>query len=201
METNRDIYLAVAALAQRARESPRTLDEYLRAVLAIAQRHEGQPYLAPAEFIAILSDALVANPLAFDPAWSDQYDVKAESSACFANWRATVTSQVVDLREMADAGTTANKLRYFGVSAPRGACWRNFDVATYLECAVAGCYGGWEPGDPTGREFVPGEVVVPGPDGAAVARDPRELPRPIVSIDRVTWLDFTHFLEWGQCYE
>jgi hypothetical protein len=197
METNRDIYLAIAALAQRARGSPRTLEEYLRAVLALAQRHQARPFLRPAEFIELLSEALVADPLAFDPAWPAQYDRRAEPPASFADWRVTVASQVVDLREMADAGTTSDQLCYFGVSAPRGARWCNFDVGTYLECAVAGCYGGWEPGDPTGREFVPGDVAVLESDGTVAARDPRQVGRPTVSVDRVTWAGATRRVPRG----
>ena len=201
MMTNRDIYLAMATLVKRSRESSQTLEEYLRAVLALVWRYEGRPYITPTEFIQLLSEALTANPLTFDPDWGAYYDSKPGSRSSFTDWLATVREQVVDLREMADAGILANELRYFGVSSPRGARWYNFDVGTYLECAAAGTFGGWEPGDSTGRELVPGDVVVVEPDGTVTAKDPLELERPIFTIDRVTWLDFIRFMEWGQCYE
>jgi len=201
METNRDIYLAVATLVKRARESSRTLEEYLRAILVLARQYEGRPYISPTEFIELLSEALNTNPLTFDPSWGEYYNNKPEARTSFTDWLATVIGQVVDLHEMADAGILANELRYFGVSAPRGARWYNFDIGTFLECAAAGTFGGWEPGDSTGRELVPGEVIVVEPDGTVSAKNPNELARPIFTIDRITWPDFIRFVEWGQCYE
>jgi len=201
MNTNRDIYLAIATLVKRARESSQTLEEYLRAVLALARRHEGRPFITPTEFVQLLSEALTANPLTFDPDWAEYYDNKPGNRTSFMDWLATVMGQVVDLREMSDTGILANELRYFGVSAPRGAHWYNFDVGTYLECAAAGTFGGWEPGDFTGRELVPGDVAVVESNGTVTAKDPHELERPIFMIDRVTWSDFIRFVEWGQCYE
>ena len=201
MTTNREIYLAISAIAQRASESTRTLEEYLRALLVVAQCHEGRSYLDPSEFLDLLRESLIAHPLAYDPAWGERYDKRTEPKDSFVNWQATVMDQVVDLHEMADAGVFNNELRYFGIAAPRGARWYNFDVGTYLECAVAGAYGGWEPGDSSGREFVPGEVAILEADGTVSTKDPRELKRPIVTIERVTWLDFIHFIEWGEIYE
>ena len=201
MTTNRDIYLAIAALAERAGKSSRTLEEYLRALLSLARQYQDLPYLTTSEFLRLLSDALDADPLPFDPRWADDYHKQAGSANEFTHWEATVREQVVDLREMAEAGTLENKLRYFGVSAPRGARWLNFDISTYLECAAAGTYGGWKPGDSGGREFVPGPVVVLQEDGSITSRNPEDLEQPIFSIDRVTWTDFTCFVEYGQLYE
>jgi len=191
----------VTALAERARSSSRTLEEYLRAVLVLASRYKNLPYLGMLEFLDTLSEALSIDSLPFDPLWADKYNLKVESANNFAVWEATVQRQVVDLREMADAGAFANELRYFGVVSPRGAYWFNFDVGTYLECATAGSYGGWEPGDSSARQFVSGQVGVLKADGSIIAKNPRDLAQPARTIDRVSWEDFTHFVECGQFYE
>jgi hypothetical protein len=102
---------------------------------------------------------------------------------------------------MHECGTLANDLRYFGIDSPRGSHWYNFDPCTFLECATAGSYGGWEAGDPTGREHVPRPVAVLGDDGSIESVDPRDVPSPTVSIAEVTWEDFRDFLGAGQWYE
>ena len=99
------------------------------------------------------------------------------------------------------AGTLRDDMRYFGVDAPRGARWYNFDPATYLESAMAGTFGGWEEGDPSGRVPVPGEVAVFGVDGSVTSPDPREEGSPIFEIDVVSWEAFEEFLEAGRAYE
>jgi hypothetical protein len=72
---------------------------------------------------------------------------------------------------MEAAGTADNEYRYFGVKAPRRSTWYNFDIGTYVECAMAGTYGGWQPDDSTGRTFVPGKVAVLEADGSLSSRD------------------------------
>lgn len=99
------------------------------------------------------------------------------------------------------AGTLADEQRYFGVNSPRGALWHNFDPGTFLECAVAGRFGGWRAGDATGRELVPGKVAVLDGAGNVVDADPAELDEPIIEIKTVSWDVFADFLECGQCYE
>lgn len=77
-----------------------------------------------------------------------------------------------------------NQLRYFGIKSPRGHEWFNFDPFTYLECGADGTFGGWQPGDSTGR--VPTEEYVPEPEFA---------------VDWIPWRQFTDFLRAGQWYE
>ena len=69
-------------------------------------------------------------------------------------------SGTTDLHEMDENDTLKNEQRYFGVNAPRKSYWYNFDPIGYLECATAGSFGGWEPGDETGRQFVPEPVAL-----------------------------------------
>jgi hypothetical protein len=201
MKTNREIYLAVCSLRDQAAGSARALEEYLRALLALAGQYGQRPDLDPSQFLKLLAGALVSDPLPFDPRWAAAYGRRDDASGAFEHWRRTVTEQVVDLREMETAGVFANELRYFGVSAPRGARWFNFDVGTYLECAAVGAFGGWEPNDPSGREFVPGKTAVQEPDGSVALHDPGDIARPIVAIERISWQAFTGFAECGQSYE
>jgi len=97
---------------------------------------------------------------AFNPDWRDQYDKLSHDRNDYAGFRATLIRQIVDLREMDDNSTLKNEQRYFGMSAPRKSYWYNFDPIGYLECAMAGSFGGWEPGDETGRQFVPEPVAL-----------------------------------------
>jgi hypothetical protein len=102
---------------------------------------------------------------------------------------------------MAEQGTLNNELRYFGMDSPRGVLWYNFDPCGFLECATEGSYDGWQPGDDTGRDYVPGEVAVLGDDGELTSCDPRNIPSSIVAIPQVSWDDFRSFLGNGQWYE
>jgi hypothetical protein len=112
-----------------------------------------------------------------------------------------VLRQIVDLHEMKEFGVTDSKLKYFGMDSPRGQRWYNFDPCTFLECATQGTFGGWQSGDDTDRDYVPGLVAVLGEDGPITSRDPREIPDPVTRLDEVTWDDFRTFLGQGQWYE
>ncbi|MEM8534122.1 MAG: hypothetical protein AAGF95_24965, partial [Chloroflexota bacterium] len=109
--------------------------------------------------------------------------------------------QIVDLREMAENGVFANQYRYFGVNAPRGSRWYNFDSVGYLECAMAGTFGGWEPGDTSGREFVPGTVAVLADDGSIQDANSEDIPRDHHEISTVSWEELKDFIICGQIYE
>lgn len=102
---------------------------------------------------------------------------------------------------MAEAGTLAYEYRYFGIDAPGGSRWYNFDLLTYIECAMAGSLGGWEPGDPTGREFVPGDVAVVDSQGDLQVVNPQDIERPIIEMAHISWEEFKDFSECGQMYE
>ena len=106
-------------------------------------------------------------------------------------------------------GTLENELRSFGTEAkrprrakrPTSAYWHNFDPLTYIECGVVGAFGGWEPGDQTGRELVSGMVAVVGEAGTIGAMAAEHIERPVIELDRVEWSMLVDFLECGQLYE
>jgi hypothetical protein len=200
IRTNRDLYLAVAALNKR-HEVPRPLEEYLRALHALALPLRARDALSPDEFFGLLTTSFTANAPAFEESWRGRYSDDLASPSGFEGWEAHILRQLVDLREMDESGRLTDKLRYLGIDSPRGSRWYNFDPCTFLECAVAGSYGGWEPGDDTGRDFVPGPVAALDPDGKLIDCDPRDLDRPVNALAEVTWDDFCDFLGSGQWYE
>ncbi|MCA9599833.1 MAG: hypothetical protein KC776_41290 [Myxococcales bacterium] len=191
IRTNRDLYRFVAALTKRhAKERP-PLEDYLERLRAHARAAAREPGLSPARFAALLAAA-------FEDAAPTVRPTPAES---FAPWDARISAQIRDLKEMRDAGTFDDEYRYFGVSAPSGAYWYNFDPCSYLECAMAGSFGGWEEGDDTGRMLVPGPVATLDAAGNLVAADPRDLQEPTVELPLLSWEELTDFLEAGQSYE
>lgn len=197
--TNRDLYQAVRAIEERHRGAGRTLEAYLLALRDLAHSLADQPSIPFDVFVRLLDDAHTAPVPPFDEAWRALADVR-EAQGGFAGWDALILRQIVGLREMEEAGTMENEYRYFGVSAPRGGRWYNFDPAGYLEAAVAGTFGGWEPED-DGRIVVPGPVAVLGDDGQVTAVDPSEEDDPVFPLPAIPWDAFTEFLQSGQWYE
>ena len=200
--TNRDLYLAIAApVADRKHAPERALEEYLRALLRGARAHRAVEALRPDQFLSLLAEAFRAEPLPYDPAWPAGYRHVTERVERFEQFEAVALRQVVDLREMRDASILEGEWIFFGVDAPRGGRWYNFHPHQYLECAAQGLFGGWAPGDATGRQFVPGEVAVLGPDGRITSADARELDRPVYELASISWEQLADFLVCGQTYE
>lgn len=201
LRTNRDLYLSIEKLAKEHTPCERSLEEYLRALLLQADRFSDFEELSLKDFYDLVSKSFTSRPREFDEDWRNQYDQLPHESSGFTGWRATLIRQIVDLCEMGENGTLANEYRYFGVSSPRNSHWYNFDPLGYLECAMAGSFGSWEPGDETGRQFVSGPVTVLAEDGSIQDADPQDLPRPQFEMPVVTWDQFKHFIECGQMYE
>jgi hypothetical protein len=201
IRTNRDLYLAVADLIGRHRGTARPLEEYLRALWAAGQPVRDRSALSADEFVGLLSDAFTRPDPSFDDNWRERYDCDHDELPGFDGWEARLVRQVVDLREMRERGILDGELLYFGTDAPRGGRWYNFDPCTFLECGMAGTFGGWQPGDDTGRDYVPGPVAVMGDDGQITSCDPRDVPNPVAPIVEITWDDFRTYLGDGQWYE
>jgi hypothetical protein len=189
LRTNRDLYLFVAALVENDDGQGRELEEYLRALWRLGAAKQAKDQLTLGCFAALLVAAFQEEAPAFDPAWQDIAEEEGTHPG-YARWERTIFSQIVDLREMRDAGVLANEHRYFGVDAPRGRQWFNFDPLTYLECGVEGAFGGWRPGDRTGRDYVSGKNA-----------ELEDLDIPIFEMTRVSWDQFADFLRAGQSFE
>jgi len=208
LRTNRDLYLFIASLGQDAvqtaetTERERSLEDYLKVLWQLGTSHQETETLSLATFAGLLDAALHRDaPPPFEVGWSHGYHRGEDTLVGYARWERTILDQIVDLHEMQDAGILANEHRYFGVDSPRGSRWYNFAPLTYLECAMAGTFNGWRPGDSTGRDFVPGPVAVMDEAGHITSADPRDLEDPICPIDAVSWDMFADFLECGRCYE
>jgi hypothetical protein len=201
IQTNRDLYVAIAQAIWKHDLCTRTLEEYLRALWESAQGYRERPSLTPDEFVGLLSGAFTLPVPAFQEAWRSWYNEDLTDRPGFDGWEARVLRQVVDLHEMAERGMLTDNKRYFGIDSPRGQRWYNFDPRSFLECAAEGYSGGWRPGDETDRVYVPGPVAVLGKDGQLRECDPRDLPRPLIPVREVSWDDFRSFLEYGQWYE
>lgn len=201
LRTNRDLYLAIAQLLKQHQGCTRTLEKYLLAVIELSAPLAEQQQITLTEFYDILSGAFTHDPEPFNEQWRDQYDQLPREKDDFSGWHATVVQQVVDLREMEECGTLEDEMRYFGVSAPRNSYWYNFHPLGYLECAMAGSFGGWQPGDDTGREYVPGPVAVLDDDGSIQSANPEDIPNPTFEMPTIMWEDFKEFVICGQIYE
>ena len=201
LHTNRDLYLAIGALTHKHRSDDRSLEQYLLALLRAVEPFANAETLPLNDFYNLIAQAFEIEPYVFDEDWRQQYAELPHKSDDFSGWHATVIQQIVDLREMAETGMLANEYRYFGVNSPRGSRWYNFDPISYLECAMAGSFGGWEPGDTSGREFVPGTVAVLADDGSIQEENPEDIPRPHFEIPDVSWEEVKRFIICGQVYE
>jgi hypothetical protein len=199
LHTNRDLYLFVADLCQKSARSKRSLEDYLKVLWCLAAAHREHDTLAVSAFAGLLEAAFHTEPPPFDPLWSHRQRQGEETG--YARWENTILMQIVDLHEMEPAGLLASDLRYFGVDAPRGSRWYNFEPLTFLECGVAGTFDGWRSGDSTGRDYVPGRVAVLDETGHVTSAEPGELDQPIVEIELISWDVFADFLESGQLYE
>src|SRR5262249_30503299 len=138
--------------------------------------------LTPSEFLKLISIACTASSPPFCGTWRCRFDNDLVDVPGFAGWEACVLRKIVDLHEMEEQSLLRNELRYFGIDSPRGSRWYNFEPCSFLECAAAGFFGGWQPGDATGRKFVPGPVEILGDDGKITACNPQDVPRHTVPI-------------------
>lgn len=201
IKTNRDLYLAVSELTSNQADSKGSLEEYLRALREISKNYRERTFLIPDEFLDVLSTAFNGPIPLWNKSWSTSELPDSAIRKGFENWDSTILRQIVDLREMEERGILNNEYRYFGVQAPCGGTWYNFDPWTYLECATAGSFGGWREGDETGRILVPGEVAVIDAEGKLTSCDPMEIPEKLYAVPSVSWDAFDFFLEQGQGYE
>ncbi len=165
IQTNRDLYMAITDLVGEHKSGKRDLEEYLRSLWGEARRFSELLTLSANDFFGLLSAAFTQPAPPFNEEWRSQYEEHDPDAPGFSGWESFLLRQIIDLREMAEQGGLTNELRYFGINSPRGQRWFNFDPCTFLECATAGSCGGWQPGDDTGREYVPGQVAVIGDDG------------------------------------
>jgi hypothetical protein len=194
LQSNRDLYLSIESITREYRSIDRSLEEYLRAMLQLAKRFADRSSLALDEFHMLIYESFTAQPIEFDEDWRNSYDRLPINRSDFDGWRSILIQQIIDLREMRENGTLADANRYFGIDSPRNSRWYNFDPLGYLECAMAGSFGGWEPDDESGRELVPGRVSVIAEDGSIQDLHPQDLPYPQFEMPAITWDELKDFM-------
>lgn len=201
LATNRDFYRAILGIRERYPKPARDLETYLRALMRLGCAQARAPQLTLDGLFDMLAQAFDAEPFPFAPGWLTETRPPALAINGHDGWRLCILEQIVDLREMADGGLLATPNAWFGVDAPRGSRWFNLHPHDYLEAAAVGCFGGWEPGDASGRALVPGEVAVIDERGELTSANSEDVPRPVIAIEAVAWDDFSEFLWFGQNYE
>ena len=139
--SNHDLYLVVSRLIAEQEANSRTLEEYLYVLWGIGLRHCDRTGFTPNEFVGMLAEAFVAEPASFtadilDNGSVDLMELERLDALGYEGWECRIARQIVDLGEMAAAGQLDNQYRGFGIDAPRGERWYNFDPCGFLECAA-----------------------------------------------------------------
>ena len=207
---NRDLYLSVADLVARNAGNGRSLEDFLRALRAALESHHAEPAITPAQFVAAL-EAGFSDPVAErDAGWrlEDLSGGADDSPADAAAVDRILKCQVLDMEDAEVSGALADEYRGFGrsVGRPEGTVratagyFYNWSPRTYVECGIAGAFGGWEPGDDTGRVLVSGEVAVLTGEGIKSV-PAEEIESPVVELSLLSWEQVADFLWCGQNYE
>jgi hypothetical protein len=205
---SRSLYLAVAELVDFHRHDARSLEDFLRTVHAALVPRFGEPALAPEALVRALEEGFTAPAVDRDPTWR-QADLTLPDQAITADAvDRLLRSQVLDMEDAAASGALQDELRYFGREVGRAKRVRrasspyyyNWNPVTYIECGVAGAFGGWEPGDAAGRMLVPGEVAVLTDEGLT-SLPAEDVEQPVVDLPVLTWEQVYDFLWCGQSYE
>lgn len=206
---NRDLYQSVSDLISRHEAVERSLADFLRTLRQALTPHFGERAIATTDFLRVLEAGFVSPAPLPQPSWRQEdlridYSAPADADAVDA----ILKSQVLDLEDADASGALADELRFFGRSVDRasnveratGDYYYNWDPHTYVECGVAGAFGGWGPGDNTERELVPGLVGVMTEVGVQSV-PAADIDRPISELDYLTWQQVVDFLQCGQSYE
>ena len=195
MKTNRDLYKAIEALLEDKKGgSTPTLEVYLGNLRNGTRSFSNSSAVTLDQFFSLLRNA-------FDTVEPDAQISPQKPNEEFDVLISSMAEQIQDLVDMAANGQLKDDQKYFGITAPSGRRWYNFDPCAYIECGAAGALGGWEDGDGTGRSYVPGKVAHLNADGEISTSDPRELDRQPEMVPEITWEMFSDFVWCGQDYE
>jgi len=201
IRTKRDLCKAIDDLIARHDACDRTLESYLLAILGGLVMFSDRPSLTMTEFLGLIESGFTGAPVAFEEQWRHQYDGLSRDDRIYAGCRAEIVRQIVDLREMDESGTLQGEWREFGLDAPRGERWFNFETVGYLGCALAGTFRMREPGDELAYqvESIPPAVRGEAESEEAGRRD--DTMRPPLKSPAVSWERFNAFFVCGRIYE
>lgn len=190
--TNRDLYLHVLKIGRDARAASWSLSAFLRSLWKVSSGLRRHSSLSPDEVGALFAAAGSTPPPPFDPAWTGKDLSLAADPASYADWERVLLAQIADLEDFVTHPATHPGSRE-GVRAPRPAgtgarptpaLWRNFDPASYAECAVAGALGGWHRAD-----------------GARMPRPGAPDHSPVRDLPDLSWRELSRLLVCGQIFE
>ncbi len=121
-----------------ASETQLTLEEYLRALLKIIQKHASEQTTCSL-FGKILLDAFSEEPLPFDKHWLKYTHppLPHNQILSFEYLHQTILYQIADLHRMKDVEISSID-KYAGFDSPTGNRWYNFHPADYLGCTAEG---------------------------------------------------------------
>ncbi len=83
IQTNRELYVALAELMEREKHTTRTLEEYLLTLWKLSYSYHEQPSLSLAEFFLLLIKAFTAPVPPFDETWRASYEEDTDDMAGF----------------------------------------------------------------------------------------------------------------------
>lgn len=198
MITNRDLYLKVSAVLDQHADGGLELADYLVALhgeLAVRGSDDG---IRVDDFVEALAAAFSSVPAGPEP--DPEKRIVPVARVRRDDVEGLLGDLVADLRAMRENGALDSEFLYFGVDAPRGRRWYNFEPGGFVEAGIEGRFGGYQDGDP-GRGLVSGPVAVLAEDGTVTSADPRDLVLEPVPVGDLTWEDVIEFLEMGHSYE
>lgn len=192
LTTNRDLYLHALRVGRQARAASWSLSAFLRALWKVSRPLRERQRLAADDVAAMFSAAASTPPGPYDPRWSSaDLTLPGPAPVGHADWERVIFSQLADLEDFArHPRSTADRT---AVQAPRPPeagrrptprHWVNFEPNAYLECAVAGGFGGWD-----------------SADGARTPLPSAPARSPIRPLSIVTWADLSRLAVCGQLYE
>ncbi len=193
--TNRDLYVRLVALGDHLGVIGRPLLDYLCALWLVSRALSIHDELDGDLIAAALEAAASAMPVRPEPAWRVT-DLSADGPySGFADFTKVLCTQIADL--VAFEERPPGPLASLGVDAPPRidggratiSRWFNFDPPTFLECAAAGAFGGWDEAD--GRRVRTSDTREPGQWAGY----------DVTGLEPISWGDFAAFLEYGQAYE
>ncbi len=192
IETDQELFAAIANTQRANQSSERSLQDYLLALLPGLKEFRDQEGLSADSFSELLATAFSSEPSTFDEKWTRQKPFH-EVGQTHDEVEQQLISQIVDLHYMEKSGQLKDGYKYFGLKSPRGSYWYNFDPSTYIECGLAGAFGS--------RDFYIGETMTVGLHGNVTYGYQERPEREAQPMKWLTWKDIGLFVVMGQMYE
>jgi hypothetical protein len=145
IKTQKDFCDFIRVLAKDASSSNRSLEDYLRALWLLVQKHKNDK-LSFVLLAQMLNDALTAPVAPFDDDWLNYEKPPSELSQNhpvendFEFLKKMILYQIADLHRMREEGAldAPPHILWLGASRKGGSTWYNFEPATFLSIALGG---------------------------------------------------------------